>query len=208
MNVNRPRSAAHRLAALVGRYSETRGVAVIVRDKELSLSVVAIHYLRNGVPQLRKTLSQPLIHESTSINASSALLEQTGAEPRHCHCPCATARNLPLDCTQKWCGSGPCPCSGTGRESSHRRLSRGQSPVDRRSQPPCCPSTGTRTRQCADPGRRGRQPHRPACRWLNARGRLHAFERTRARASIRTSHHGWLPDARWCPAAPNDRRAG
>ena len=35
------------LAALVGRYSEAMGVAVIVSDKELGLSVVAIHYLRN-----------------------------------------------------------------------------------------------------------------------------------------------------------------
>ena len=34
------------LAALVGRYSEAMGVAVIVSDKELGLSVVAIHYLR------------------------------------------------------------------------------------------------------------------------------------------------------------------
>ena len=36
-----------RLAVLVGRYSEAMGVAVIVSDKELGLSVVAIHYLRN-----------------------------------------------------------------------------------------------------------------------------------------------------------------
>jgi len=36
-----------RLAALVGRYSEAMGVAVIISDKELGLSVVAIRYLRN-----------------------------------------------------------------------------------------------------------------------------------------------------------------
>src|SRR6516162_3270544 len=47
----------HRLAALIGRYSEAMGVAVIVRDKELGLSVVAIHQPRNGVTELQKTLS-------------------------------------------------------------------------------------------------------------------------------------------------------
>lgn len=36
-----------RLAALAGRHSEAMGVAVVVRDKELGLSVVAIHDLRN-----------------------------------------------------------------------------------------------------------------------------------------------------------------
>src|SRR6516164_9690877 len=36
------------------------GVAVIVRDEELGLSVVAIHYLRNGVTKLQKTLSERL----------------------------------------------------------------------------------------------------------------------------------------------------
>ena len=40
-------SLGRRLAVLVGRYSEAMGVAVIVSDKELGLSVVAIHYLRN-----------------------------------------------------------------------------------------------------------------------------------------------------------------
>ena len=41
------RMLADRLAALVGRYSEAMGVAVIISDKELGLSVVAIYYLRN-----------------------------------------------------------------------------------------------------------------------------------------------------------------
>jgi hypothetical protein len=36
------------------------GVAVIVSDKELGLSVVAILYLRNGVTELHKTLSERL----------------------------------------------------------------------------------------------------------------------------------------------------
>src|SRR5215471_11946396 len=50
----------HGLAALVGCYTETMGVAVIVRDKELGLSVVAIHYLGYGVTQLQKTLPERL----------------------------------------------------------------------------------------------------------------------------------------------------
>jgi hypothetical protein len=41
------KACGRRLAALVGRYSEAMGVAVIVSDKELGLSVVAIHNLRN-----------------------------------------------------------------------------------------------------------------------------------------------------------------
>jgi hypothetical protein len=36
---------SERLAALVGLHSEGMGVAVIVRDRELGLSVVAIHDL-------------------------------------------------------------------------------------------------------------------------------------------------------------------
>src|SRR5262249_31804953 len=50
----------HGLAALVGCYAEAMGVAVIVRNKELGLSVVAIHYLGYGVTQLQKTLSERL----------------------------------------------------------------------------------------------------------------------------------------------------
>ena len=38
-------ASLRRLTAPVGRYSEAMGVAVIVRDKELRLSVVAIHCL-------------------------------------------------------------------------------------------------------------------------------------------------------------------
>jgi hypothetical protein len=36
------------------------GVAVILNDKELGLSVVAIHYLRNRVTELQGTLSERL----------------------------------------------------------------------------------------------------------------------------------------------------
>src|SRR3954447_23244088 len=55
-----PERVAHGLAALVGRYSEAMGVAVIVHDKKLGLSVVALHDLRNRVTELQKTLSEYL----------------------------------------------------------------------------------------------------------------------------------------------------
>src|SRR5207237_10193842 len=54
------RSVMMGLAVLSGSHSEAMGVAVIIRDKELGLSVIAIHYFRNCVTLLRKALSERL----------------------------------------------------------------------------------------------------------------------------------------------------
>ena len=56
--LGRPHFGAHRLAVLIGRYPEAMGVAVIVRDEELALSVVTIHDLRYGVTELQESRSE------------------------------------------------------------------------------------------------------------------------------------------------------
>ena len=55
------------------------GVAVIVRDKELGLSVVAIHDLRNGVTEFQKTFSERLNvarpkHKGDTVSAAEVVL--------------------------------------------------------------------------------------------------------------------------------------